>query len=200
MIGGYDGTTLASVEIMNTDGSNCKPIPDLPMERNYAVSSLINNKIVICGGKQNKDNYFDECLILNGDSWKHFATMKSKRSEASLVQIDESTIWISGGIEKHYYSAAMKISEFINKDGQVTKGPELEQKMAGHCSVKTSNKHIIVTGGRTSSDTLSNTYVYYQNSSGSVTFLHEGPKLNEQCQRLFACQDQDDLGNQIVEN
>ena len=72
--------------------------------------------------------------------------MTTKRYDASIVQLNSTTLWIVGGYNGDY--SETKSSEFIGLDSTVGKpGPKFPYPVTGACAVKYSEDKVYVMGG-----------------------------------------------------
>ena len=109
---------------------------------------MIEEKTVICGGvnlNANPPFVYDNCRIL-GDDRK--IQMNTTRFYLSSVQLNQSTLWLIGGIEKHGSLIVLKSTEFVDLiNEKAIEGPDLEFGVGKHCSVMYNSTAIYVMGG-----------------------------------------------------
>ena len=72
---------------------------DLPMDIYGATGGLLRKTLVFCGGTNNNDNYNDKCFKINSKNVEIFAQMSTARIHASSVTINDSILWITGGLQ-----------------------------------------------------------------------------------------------------
>ena len=108
-----------------------------------AVGGIINGSPVICGGR-NLNGYAEQnCTIFRKEGNTNFE-MFEKRVAASSVVLNQTTLWIVGGIDP---TASMHNStEFITGESSV-KGPSLPFFIKNHCMVKINETAIYIIGG-----------------------------------------------------
>ena len=91
MIGGWDGDTLADVELFPRPHLDTCSIPNLPQPRkDHSLSLLSGGRLVVCGGTDGSQRtlpmsleYIDSCIswIAGNTSWTHFYNMSRARSD-----------------------------------------------------------------------------------------------------------------------
>ena len=70
--------------------------------------------------------------------------MLEKRYNTSSVQLNENTLWVTGGNGRW----EEKTTEFISLDEPPVKGPDLPLAITAHSMVKVDSKTIYIIGGR----------------------------------------------------
>ena len=118
--------------------------------RIYHGSILINDELYICGGLDPNLNSINTCEKYNikENKWISISSMKESLSKINLVQIDEKTFAVFGGIKKdntynyniHYYRIDTN-TWFILENFNLPKGI----LFPGLCKID--NKYIIIYGG-----------------------------------------------------
>merc|ERR1719184_292525 len=105
-IGGYDGNTLSSAEVVN---SSCDfPLPEA--RSGHISVTTKDGKTLVCGGRTDTD-YISSCLQFDylSKSWKEHSTLLSNhRYLASAVTLSRGT-YVLGGAE----GSAGRSSEFL---------------------------------------------------------------------------------------
>ena len=95
------------------------------------------DKIVICGGGSRG-------VILGcGQICKSFDLLK-RRFNTSSVQLNENTLWLTGGNGR----CEEKTTEFISLNKPPVKGPDLPLAITAHSMVKVDSKTIYIIGGK----------------------------------------------------
>ena len=119
------------------------PIPDTSL-----FGNVLEDKTVICGGVNLNPNppfVYDNCRILGGD---REIQMTTTRFKLSSVKLNQSTLWLIGGIEKHKSLHVLNSTEFVDLvNEKAIKGPDLEFGVGKHCSVMYNSTAIYVIGG-----------------------------------------------------
>ena len=117
-----------------------KSINGVPSSRGPTSGILKNNeqedKLLICGG----GSY---CIVLGARQNKYFDLLE-KRYNTSSVQLNENTLWVTGGNGPR----EEKSTEFISLDEPPVKGPDLPLAITAHSMVKVDSKTIYIIGGR----------------------------------------------------
>ena len=132
--------------------------------RFYSAGGLLESNPIICGGHDGND-WLNECLLY-GTSQEIY--MNSKRTGHSLVALNDSEIWVTGGS----YGNRLDTTEFITAHGAVN-GPTLPEAVEFHCTVKFA-ENVYLIGGDTNYGATNNVWV--ANPSNGHIFL-QGPSL-----------------------
>ena len=185
VIGG--GRYQKQTEVMDLTDTNitCKTTyRDLESQREYAVGGLINETPIVCGGR-NLPEYYDSCITFG--QTKTSIKMNEPRSSAASVVLNETTLWIMGGLAGR--SRRLKSTELITLDPATSvNGPALPKALAGSCAVKYNDTHIYLTGSANqvwiyntilnpgSSSWTEGPRMKNKRSSHGCTVLHHGQK------------------------
>ena len=142
-IGGFNGNSLASTELITEDNhQNCN-VPSYPIALRGHASSVTEDGIVSCGGKIGSNlTYLNTCKRLaKSGSWVSFPSMKSKRVYFGIKMMNER-LWAIGG------SGGQNSMESIDpkNEDEWTK-QSLPFSVFGHCLSELSDQRLIVTGG-----------------------------------------------------
>lgn len=123
LICGGEGSAgpLSSCEVTTAQGST--PGPALKAPRSHAQMRTLEGAPVLVGG-QGQDA--EEILILDGESWRSFATLAQPRWGHAVV-VSEGQIWVLGGRDE---SGALATVEVCTAQG-CTPGPTLNEARAG---------------------------------------------------------------------
>ena len=96
IVGGETDENDLTTEVIDVPSKSnvvTSPFGEIPSERIYAVGGLIGSTPIICGGYDIfKDQ--DSCFTYNQFQWTKTHTMTTKRSYASSVQLNATTLWI----------------------------------------------------------------------------------------------------------
>ena len=115
---------------------------DTRAARYGAVGGLIQDKPVICGGISSTSS--NHCILTKDyiclDNPNDNFSILEERLNASNVQLDQKTLWITGGQFK-------KSTEFITLDKSPLKGPDLPFIIHHHTMVSVNSKTIYIIGG-----------------------------------------------------
>ena len=93
--GGYDGSTLSSIEVLSSESSimSNKKLAELPDEISGKPSLFLHDdKILLCGGRGNEN----KCLMHENNAWKEHSTLNEYRMFASAMTTADGT-YIFGG-------------------------------------------------------------------------------------------------------
>lgn len=146
----------------------------------WSAGALLDKRPVYCGGKDfTTSSYtYSHCYQLQVDGeWSEFGSLMRERYRHSAVALNNDMIWFSGGI----LAGAIKptdSTELFHADGTATAGPELPNRIMGHCMVKTENGMIYSTGGEiTGAIALAATRLVWIFQE-DLSFLSYGPEFN----------------------
>ena len=136
---------------------------ELESERISPVGGLINETPIVCGGYNFTGQDYDTCIVFG--QTKTSIKMNEPRSVAASVVLNETTLWILGGLAGR---RRLKSTELITLDPATSvNGPALPKALAGSCAVKYNDTHIYLTGN-------GNQVWIYNPGSSSWT---EGPRM-----------------------
>ena len=141
--------------------------------------------LLICGGVYNFQNgsrpkASNKCYLLDRYSSRLFATMSEERAFAASLTY-ENSLWITGGLDygQDYDNfRPFSSTEYIMKNGESVKGPELPLGLAAHTIIGINSTFSMLIGGETF-DIDGGTSVnltYYFDHYNQIMF--EGPRLN----------------------
>ncbi len=86
----------------------------------------------LCGSKSNYDIQFEKCLSLQYGDYKHEIELLERRNEASGLALNESHLWITGGVDLN--GKNVLATEFVSSL-EVSPGPDLPTPIKGHCMI-----------------------------------------------------------------
>ena len=121
-----------------------------------AVGSNLGYHPVICGGIGPYSSV-KKCHRLVVGGWQKFATMISKRSAAAGIVHGDSLMVLGGEGEKS--------TEFINENGQVSKGPNMPKALFWHAIARVNTSTAIISGGRSNANYTSPLTWYYSHET-----------------------------------
>lgn len=131
---------------------------------------MIGDIVLICGGEFDDGQSWiesDECYSLNGQTATLVTHMSFKRSQAASLVLNETTLWITGGINYDASSEYIRINETMP-------GPALPIAIQGHTMVAINSTCSMIIGGYSpNGETLSSTY-FINHDGGLWT---DGPSL-----------------------
>ena len=145
-VGGYDGSYLADVEIIDihSEGKTCLRPVDYPKVIGVAVGSFIDEAPLVCGGHTDGST-IDECYSYSfeGDSWTRRADLMEPRGRSVSTLLSNQTFYVLGG----YGSDTTQNTSEALMDGQWHPGPNLPQNMYDHCVVQIDSNNVFMAGG-----------------------------------------------------
>jgi len=113
-----------------------------------------------------------------------YAELLTGKSRSASVQINPSTLWLTGGFCGSDASGnvdkdkVQSFTEYVSsKPGIQGPGPELPKPLAYHCVAKSGDK-VYVISGKSNNDWSSDVYVYDFSKFPTVTGPENGPSLN----------------------
>jgi len=143
-IGGFYGTGLRSVEVLN---SSCDfPLPEA--RSGHISVTTTDGKTLVCGGVRDESSFSPfTCLQFDYESksWKEHSQLLSKhRHFASTVTLSRGTYLLGGTID------AMSSSEFLATGSSVwTQGPRIPGAgVRESCAAKLSDTEFVIFGGK----------------------------------------------------
>ena len=143
VIGGYSGSPLAEVEIINLEnpsGACSASISDIPTETYSATPSFIKNKLSVCGGHNLETGETSACYEYNQvtNSWSTVNSLSEPRDRPSSSVIGDEW-FIAGG----YYDGAT-ISTEVRLDGFSSPGPLVPDGIYYGCQVTINETHVFM--------------------------------------------------------
>ena len=121
-----------------------------------AVGSNLGYHPLICGGIGPYSSV-KQCHRLVVGGWQKFATMISKRSAAAGI-VHGDSLMVLGGVNE-------KSTEFINENGQVSKGPNMPKALFWHAIARVNTSTAIISGGRSNANYTSPLTWYYSHET-----------------------------------
>ena len=175
MAGGIDETEQSSicmVEIIDLINPRLKfKFEAEAATRIGAVGEILENQPIICGGRDEKWNVLEDGIIL-GSSNK-IQLIEGRRSASSVV-LDQTRIWITGGINDKW--KRLEFTEFISLGQPPEKGPKLPFTVTYHSMVQVNSKTIYLIGGYQNGKASSNTWIIDPTKNFEIK---EGPPLKK---------------------
>ena len=144
-------------------------------ERTRAIGGIIQNKPVICGGRningRKQCEALEDCHVIQPTKTK-LNNMLQRREAAASVVLNQNTLWIVGG---HDGDVDLNTTEFITLDEGSIRGPDLPFTVSCHSLIQFDENSIFLIGGL-QNDTYSNrTWIIHPNNDFAII---EGPRLN----------------------
>lgn len=134
-------------EVISLDKKCNKEIAPFPFTINQATGGLVNEKPIICGGK---DLYRrNQCYRLQNNVWSFLGNMTISRSSSAAVVLPESNeLFITGGYTGIRNPEETSSTEYFNGvTGKSRRGPDLPKAESYHCMVILHNNTIMIIGG-----------------------------------------------------
>ena len=114
---------IQKIEVLHLPDSDSDILNQYIPARHGAISAVINNKPIICGGNYYSE-YFEDGFVLAQPQKKFKLT--EKRADAASLLLNKNTLWVVGGESDLH--VPLKTTEFIKFQEEtfhVTKGPNL---------------------------------------------------------------------------
>ena len=103
--------------------------------------------------------------------------MNEPRSRAASVALNETTLWIMGGLAGR--SRRLKSTELITLDPATSvNGPALPNELYASCAVKYNDTHIYLTGGLVDSGYTNKVLIFNTILNAGSSSWTEGPRMN----------------------
>ena len=122
--GGYESSALASVELLNLDGSFLCKLPSLPEGR----SSHTQNGLVACGGNP-IDTYREvtcDTFSIGMEEWKKSHDLKDERRSHSSWASPQGVVLLGGFGSSPSSETDGKNTEVLTNSGDTTPGFKLK--------------------------------------------------------------------------
>jgi hypothetical protein len=135
--GGFraDGTTVSTVEILDTGSGGWEPGPPLPVPVNHATSVTVAGTVYVFGGNLSTNRPTDAAFALDipGDNqagWRRIAPMPQPRAAATAVAVD-GTVYVAGGIGPSGLAAEMLVYDTGSDRWTSAPGPPTRREHLG---------------------------------------------------------------------
>ena len=188
------GVSKVEGELIDLSGKNDLCKSKQPFERWAAVGGVLNNSIIICGGKSNIGGRHQNCTLLD-DSDKPFEIkMQEKRYGAASVVINDSSIWIVGGNNGENDLNSSEVISLHDNKGKSTKGFQFPFTITFHCMIQYAANSVFIIGGSQNGETSINTWIV-RFLNDEIVQIKKGPELNHKRKLMSCSKMQDDSGN-----
>ena len=155
--------------------------------REYPIGDFINGSLVLCGEK--------DCMVFDKIQQRKFDFMERGRISASLIKLNESHLWITGGkTGLTYLSQGLKSTELISING-AQESFNLPFTVYNHCMVKYSQSKALLIGGIQNETRKSDKTWIINLIDFNIT---EGPSLIKGRHKHVCGKMSDEFGNTIV--
>ena len=92
--GSYNNNLTEVVELVKTNST--PSFGGIPSKREDAVGGRFGDVPMLCGGYGYGSNYLEDCISFQDSEWILSHSMSMKRGYAAGVQLNYTTLWISG--------------------------------------------------------------------------------------------------------
>ena len=136
------------------------------------MGGILQNQPLIFGGHDGNMRNINNGIILRTNEE---LTLIEGRIFASSIVLNETRLWVCGGIERHIMNR-LNSSEFISLDQPPEDGPKLPFTVSHHCMVQVDSKSIYLIGGRqnTRFSESKNTWIIDPTNNFAIK---KGPKM-----------------------
>ena len=148
-------------------GIKCNKWPDFPIGVNAATGGLIENTVMICGGRV-LGSISNKCYSLTSHKATLVTHMSVARSYTASIVLNDNTLWVTGGYTDDGYSTALSSTEKVTLNG-IIPGPDLPMALRSHAMVAINTTASIVIGGLDGSYAASASTFYYNHNEGEWT-------------------------------
>ena len=125
----------------------------LSVSRAGAMTDMLEEEVLLCGGRDTEGRVRDDCLAYNfsSNSWSDHSLMLSAREEASCTVVGDKMYLLGGIIEGEMTG---KVEIWDNTQQQWREGPEMPETRARFCSVPVDSRFLAVVGGEMDGEML----------------------------------------------
>ena len=161
--GATDYEYFDNINLVNlATGEYCEPLPKFPHKLIRSTGEYSNGNLIICGG-----SYYDyanlglykgqnECYVYSHEQpeWKLLGKLIYGKDELASLVLPNKTIWITGGRNFEEYRRDSNSTAIIKTDitttSLITIGPNLPERLSGHCMVQFNSTYIMIIEGYSS--------------------------------------------------
>jgi len=142
--------------LVNNDVCNTMVEPDdqqLGIARGGAVSDMVADMILLCGGRDTEGTIRDDCISYNytTNAWSEHSTLLAPREEAACTVVAEK-MYVLGGIIDGEQSNTVEIWD--DDTQQWVAGPDMPEVRARFCAVPVDERFLAVIGGEMDGEIL----------------------------------------------
>ena len=150
-------------ELIPSSENEC-PLPDFPISLYGAVGFTTAQGPVVCGGEK------EDCFILKGQDWTHWASMRTEREGAAVLKLNDDKALILGGRNENGHLSS---SEILSSNGFEDAEINFPVTIAYHCMMRFNESLALVTGGRQDGSTSDATWILNTESK----MVTPGPRM-----------------------
>ncbi len=136
----------------------CDNLGNFPDKVSEAIGGLLGNRPVICSGMDTGNTKSSKCYTM-GELGQPSATLQTGRWLAAGTLINETTMWITGGIGQDWDH--LTSTEFVYSNHNTSMGPSLPQTRYSHCMLKVRSSVIAIIGGGNGATAYQETVWFY---------------------------------------
>ena len=146
---GSESTKSEIIDLADPD-MKCEPWDDYPLDVYGASGKVVNDNVMICGGRDQKTKkIMDKCYKLGPNSTEAMPNLATP-SYGSSSGVLNNSLFITGGYKDsaNPLGERMDRTEFISENQQEN-GVDIPIKSHGHCIIQINPNELILTGGFT---------------------------------------------------
>ena len=153
---GIDGNYVTKSEVLDLldPKVRCDPWVDYPMGVFGAVGTLIQNKMIICGGSSSEIDAITNCYVLEPYRVTEINGLQIGSFSSGYSSFNDS-LFVAGGYRNSRLTRTEYITEMDRKNG-----PEIPIEAEGQCIIQINENEILLTGGLTNNGTINKTWFY----------------------------------------
>ena len=138
----------------------------------FATGGLLQNSPIVCGGRDGQFKVSQDCVVIGQQP--EMKMIEKRQWAASVVLLDQSTLWIVGGTDERYND--LRTTEFIKLGQPSVKGPDLPFTISNHSMIQYDEKSIYIIGGVQNGLTSKKTWIVNPKNGFKIK---KGPALNK---------------------
>jgi len=151
LTGGESVDFLTVNEVCNTMAS-----PEemkMGLARGGAVSHMVADQVLLCGGRDTEDTVRDDCISYNitTNTWSEHSTLLEAREEGACTVVDGDMYILGGIVDDEQTFTVEKWGPGMDEWETVTDLPEVRARF---CAVPIDNRFLAVIGGETDGELL----------------------------------------------
>ena len=168
---------ISSLEIIDLINTKLKSdiVVDVNGSRGGATGGILQNQPLICGGHDDDGDFNIKTNVLLIGMPNNGFEMMIPRTRISSVVLNESIMWITGGLTGSFDGNELKSTEFFSFDRPPVQGPDLQFTVYCHSMVLLNPTTIYLIGGFQNDQRSNNTWIIDPTNDFQIK---AGPSLN----------------------
>ena len=150
LLGGFALDHVHHVEMLSASGLCSRQIQDMEVPRSRAVSGVVGDKVLVCGGRTQTSMYSSSCSVLDltsSEGWvseSETARLQQGREDAASAVLDEDMMVVTGGWDGERLLDSVEVNR--GHGWQEVPGWRLTSARYQHCAVAM-GQSLIIAGG-----------------------------------------------------